>query len=1102
MLGSEPAMRKACISSGCGLPATPGVNKAFRRLLVASAVAVEVARWSACPSTLSPSLPGDERNDAKNCRARGRTTARRSDHDRCRTAHAGHDPSQSPRSATGFFLFAAATVPDADPPPPERLVDGTLDSAGRIRERIENAATEDGLKSIEENEMADEMADPTDADSREPTVRGSRQLEQERDGGRAASSAAGGRHLEEEPEFDVGHETRHAFEVIGGPMGSADPTTLGAPGFSQGVSMVVQNLAVHRIPAFQEESILSIRDPNYQTSKAYQEYRKTREPIERRARERRVKRLLEVGANGELASEDAESKLNAEAEARATEEEEEETNAAAGAGNFYEEIVFADGSALRFPGRSGKKSLSHAHTDNPYNQRLRRSLRAKNSTMTHDDALDAPRKLLNLEDYSTKHFDRSDPRYHKGAKASQWRRILQVPGGLSSDDNSFTTMAYRHPEQCERKACISTAETNCKEHLPGFYLKERGCSDAVDGGKRICTACQYASQLAEPTICTCEKSPYSTVVQYNEPCDSSRLCQAGECFRPCEFFLHVSSCPLERCMWNTTALNCVDIPASLVYTEWASLVVAAEPTEGARGPLILAGVSESVFPLDFEKFSLMAATYRIQGNPITDLITMVAFFQRFDLNYDGFITAQEFDAQLTKTLVELEAESELKEQQRAVQHLQNLHNARELQIVGNVAAHQQQTLSADSCLQEIPPKFYCSTLVLCVEDCSVCGWKSVGDTEFFICVSPSPTACLDAGKYYCGADEMCHDTCKDCVGRPILDYSQNACLSAWWYTTPSYDTSTWICRHRRKVGRSCVHDQDCIYGLHKCLSAKTTDGTKRQCMPLRPYEETHICKSHFDCPHVNYYCPDDPTGNDPFWIKYCRMQLDEGRKCSSDLECRTDMLCNTIEVPAPRCRRIFSLPLGHLAKDDRLCITGWTNKNRVCTYPAKSKRVGKPCNDNSDCPTTDPTGRTGTCYCKDWWDAAHSKYCLPVVGDLKNRMQTVRDLEQFKADNCGKFYTEEECLEEFSPTMRDLKDKVEGEIQCLSGGPYLPDSSCALGDGGGKYIDYCMRSGGHNEMDTFSAKGLSAEGSASGQAVSSASRVVAIVATMLLMFGM
>lgn len=80
--------------------------------------------------------------------------------------------------------------------------------------------------------------------------------------------------------------------------------------------------------------------------------------------------------------------------------------------------------------------------------------------------------------------------------------------------------------------------------------------------------------------------------------------------------------------------------------------------------------------------------------------------------------------------------------------------------------------------------------------------------------------------------------------------------------------------------------------------------------------------------------------------------------------------------------------------------------------------------------------------------------------------------------------------------------ELQTRLQCLSGGPYLPDSSCALGDGGGKYIDYCMRSGGHNEMDTFSAKGLSAEGSASGQAVSSASLVVAIVATMLLMFGM
>lgn len=103
-------------------------------------------------------------------------------------------------------------------------------------------------------------------------------------------------------------------------------------------------------------------------------------------------------------------------------------------------------------------------------------------------------------------------------------------------------------------------------------------------------------------------------------------------------------------------------------------------------------------------------------------------------------------------------------------------------------------------------------------------------------------------------------------------------------------------------------------------------------MPLRPYEETHICKSHYDCPHVDYYCPDDPTGNDPFWIKYCRMQLGEGRKCKSDYECRADMLCNTIEIPAPRCRRIFSLPLGHVAKEDKLCVTGWTNKNKVCTY--------------------------------------------------------------------------------------------------------------------------------------------------------------------------
>ena len=142
-----------------------------------------------------------------------------------------------------------------------------------------------------------------------------------------------------------------------------------------------------------------------------------------------------------------------------------------------------------------------------------------------------------------------------------------------------------------------------------------------------------------------------------------------------------------------------------------------------------------------------------------------------------------------------------------------------------------------------------------------------------------------------------------------------------------------------QVGRSCTYDQDCIYGMKKCL---TVNGNS-ECVPLQPGNEKHLCDSHYDCPHLNYFCPPDPTGNDKGWFQYCRRQLEEGRKCNSDIECQSDMKCNEAEVPSPRCRRLFSLPLGHLASHDYLCQTGWRNLQSVCVYAAKSKRVGMPC---------------------------------------------------------------------------------------------------------------------------------------------------------------
>ena len=74
-----------------------------------------------------------------------------------------------------------------------------------------------------------------------------------------------------------------------------------------------------------------------------------------------------------------------------------------------------------------------------------------------------------------------------------------------------------------------------------------------------------------------------------------------------------------------------------------------------------------------------------------------------------------------------------------------------------------------------------------------CGWKSVEDTEFYICVAPSAESCATVNKYYCGTDEQCVDSCTTCVGRRILDSSQKTCLAPWWYEQPSYDVSTWVC---------------------------------------------------------------------------------------------------------------------------------------------------------------------------------------------------------------------------------------------------------------------------------------------------------------------
>lgn len=345
----------------------------------------------------------------------------------------------------------------------------------------------------------------------------------------------------------------------------------------------------------------------------------------------------------------------------------------------------------------------------------------------------------------------------------------------------------------------------------------------------------------------------------------------------------------------------------------------------------------------------------------------------------------------------------------------------------------------------IPPMYFCSFDSSCKDDCVQCGWKSATDSAFSQCVQPTALTCYaDAAKVFCPTDMSCHPPgdCSRCADRPIVDHAQHMCLAIWWDPLPSVQWTNWVCRDRNKVGMPCRADQDCIYGMKKCL-----DGA---CAPLQPYNQSLTCDTDFDCPHKNYYCQVDPTGGENiYWVQYCRNQIAEGETCRPDVDkkkedaqCVAETLCNTAE-PQPRCRRYFSLPIGTPAKSDMLCELGWRDRFGKCAPPAKSKEAGRACDSDKDCFTNDETGRTGQCRCKAWWDKDDSKYCEPVTGDYEDHWVTRRNWVWFRFSKCGNHWSEEECFQVYGSQATSLKLKMLCETQALAGGPYLPPSECS-----------------------------------------------------------
>lgn len=609
---------------------------------------------------------------------------------------------------------------------------------------------------------------------------------------------------------------------------------------------------------------------------------------------------------------------------------------------------------------------------------------------------------------------------------------------VQAEDEWFDVTDTRYPGQCERMRCLSVRLEHCRDHLHGFSLREKPC--AVGQG---CTNCAYGNSTV-PAICFCENPPYSIPVGYGQNCGMGMDCIEGFCFRPCGTFLHMTSCPTNEeghCSWDAEVGVCVDRPAAVRHYLWLASQDGKPRPAGEEANDIVTDTSPAVFPMDFDYFRRSAQGYRINGILIDQVSSIGSLFQWLDVNNDGFLSATDY-ASLPTVLGRLEEQATQFNTRRLTQIDDDEWQARRLANA---------SITPEVCNSMRPRQYYCSFDVSCKGDCRECGWKSATSTAFSACVSPSPQACAaDQFKVFCESDQLCHDPgdCSNCADRPIVDHIQGKCMQLWWEPRPLAAMKDWVCRFRNKVGMPCKADMDCIYGMRRCLG-----GT---CASFQPYNPEMTCVDDLDCPHLGYYCPKDPTGGaNKYWVQYCREQGDIDMTCEADRECKPDLRCNAAESPG-RCQRLFSLPIGGPASEDELCEYGWRDVDFKCAPPARSRQVGRPCDTNEDCTTTDLSGRTGQCVCKSWWETADPKYCDPTAGDYENHQEKLRNYLFFRAKSCGTFWTEEECLRVFGTQAMSLKLAIACEKQTLVGGPFLPGEECGLQDYD-RFPDYCAQ---------------------------------------------
>lgn len=320
---------------------------------------------------------------------------------------------------------------------------------------------------------------------------------------------------------------------------------------------------------------------------------------------------------------------------------------------------------------------------------------------------------------------------------------------------------------------------------------------------------------------------------------------------------------------------CADRSTALPTILWTGTTIGVPVYE--KGVEILASnqPESAYFPMTFSQMRIAAEGFRVQGVLIENITTPEALFLQLDTDINGEISAAEF-TKLPEVLRELD---------RAVIRTRELdamrirRDAEDAALKAEIGGRRLQTSSVaiqgitpEVCSAQNPKKYFCSFDVSCKTHCRECGWKSATDRAFSICVPPSPDVCYaDGHKVFCESDQSCHPAgdCSNCVDRTVVDHSQHTCLALWWNPKPLAQWTNWVCRHRNKVGMPCNNDQDCIFGMRRCLAGA--------CAPFQPYNANQTCVNDFDCPHNGFYCPSDPTGGqNSYWVQYCRKQRTVG----------------------------------------------------------------------------------------------------------------------------------------------------------------------------------------------------------------------------------